>query len=61
METGKKLIRLQPGVDEETHSELTKLAQETGAKVTPYAAKVLKDHVTSKKVQSHQAKQEYGK
>ncbi len=53
-------IRIQPLVDSETHKGLTEMAKENGAKVTPYAATVLKKHVEKNKPKPYRPKQEYG-
>lgn len=50
--------RVQPLLDEDTHQKLSELAKENGAKVSPYAATILKKHVSKQEVK-HNNKKEY--
>ena len=59
METDK--IRIQPLLDVETHAALEKEATEHGAKISPYAASVLKKHVEKREAKPFTPKNEYGK
>lgn len=52
--------RVQPLLDGETYNKLDKLAKDNGAKVSPYAASVLKKHVSKQEVKPN-GKKEYGK
>lgn len=46
METDK--LRIQPLLDPDTYNKLEEMAKESGAKIGPYAASVLKRHVENK-------------
>lgn len=57
METGK--VRIQPQLDAETHAKLEKEAADHGAKISPYAATILKKHVEKKEQKPFTSKKEY--
>jgi len=52
-------LRIQPLLDSDTHSKLTEMAKDNGAKVAPYAASVLKKHVEKDKPKPFMPKKEY--
>lgn len=43
-------VRIQPLLDADTHAALEKEAIDHGAKISPYAASVLKKHVEKKQI-----------
>lgn len=54
-------VRIQPLLDADTHAALEKEAIDHGAKISPYAAAVLKKYVSKKEIDKpFTPKKEYG-
>jgi len=53
-------IRFQPQFDKETAERIKEEADKTGAKPSPYIARVMKAHVSKQEGKPNQSKQEYG-